>query len=315
MAPPAVDKTYDRLINYVYGQYSESCPLSDPQAPPCCAFEDYFAISDPRVSSRPKLRVYPRVDELIVQSQDRADKLAKEAKPLQRLFPVADNPGFAIPRWLNPDFARLAGNKSIPKSRVGTMAFTDMEKVERCSRILLVGQSQSFWLLFALLSRLKQDGFQPSDPALFDKNISSLSATLAMQTSLAAGLTNFTVSKRRESYVGHVSIPLSEPQKRELLVTRGSDAALFDQLLLEKASGQVKEDSLISSSLSLAKLAKSRGRGRLSGSAAQGAGSSRCSSPLDFSRPGPLGYGKRAASLLAEAVPSVFAVAGACLLL
>ena len=121
LAPPAIVKTYDRLINYVYDQYSESRPLSDYQAPPCCTFEDYFAISDLQAASRPKLRVYPRVDELIVQSQDRADKLAKEAQPLQRvitlrhrLFPVADDPDFATLRWLNPNFARLAGNKSIP---------------------------------------------------------------------------------------------------------------------------------------------------------------------------------------------------------
>ena len=275
LATPPVDKTCDRLFNYVYDQYSESRPLSDPQAPPRCAFEDYFAISDPQASSRIKLHVYPRVDELIAQSQDRADKLVKEAKPLQRviplwchLFPVADDPDFATPRWLHPDFAWLVGNKSIPKSRVGTMSFMDMGKVEKCSRTLLGGYSQSFWLLSSVLSQLKQDGFQPSDPALFDKNISSLSTTLAMQTSLAAGLTNFTVSKRRESYLGHVSVPLSESQKRELLVTPGSETFLFAKSLLKKVSGQVKEDSLISSSLSLAKLAKSGDRGRSSGSAA-----------------------------------------------
>ena len=40
-----------------------------------------------------------------------------------------------------------------------------------------------------------------------------------------------------------MSLLLSEPQKRELLVTPGSDTSLFDQSLLEKVSGQVKEDS------------------------------------------------------------------------
>ena len=155
------------------------------------------------------------------------------------------------------------------------------------------GHSQSFWLLSALLSQLKQNGFQPSDPALFDKTFSSLSVTLAIQTSLAAGLAEFVVTKRRESYLACVSLPLSAPQKRELLVTPGSDMALFDQSLLEKVSGQVKEDSFISSSLpwpSWPSLVVVVGR------AAQGAGSSRYSSPLEFSRPGPSGYGKRSAS-------------------
>ena len=83
------------------------------------------------------------------------------------------------------------------------------------------------------------------------------------------------------------------------LVTPGTEPSLFDQSLLEKISGQVKEDSFITSSLPLAKLAsaKSGGKGKPpSAGSAQGAGSSRYSSPLDYSRPGPSGYGKRSAS-------------------
>ena len=49
----------------MYSQYSELRPLSDPLAPPCCAFENYFAVADPQDSARPKLLVYPRVEELV----------------------------------------------------------------------------------------------------------------------------------------------------------------------------------------------------------------------------------------------------------
>ena len=69
--------------------------------------------------------------------------------------------------------------------------FADLEKVEKCSQTLIAGQSQSYWLLSVLLSQLKQDGFQPSDPALFDKNISALSSSFVTQTSICAGLTEF----------------------------------------------------------------------------------------------------------------------------
>ena len=121
-----------------------------------------------------------------------------------------------------------------------------MEKVEKCSRSFLEGHSHSFWLLSALLSQLKQDGFTPLDPALFDKTILSLSSTLPSQMSLAVGLADFVASKRRESYLAHVSLLLSAPQKRELIVTPGSETALFNQSLLKKVSGQVKEDSFVS---------------------------------------------------------------------
>ena len=62
------------------------------------------------------------------------------------------------------------------------MILADLEKVEKASRTLIAGQSQSYWLLSALLSQLKRDGFKPSDPLLFDKNISALSAS---QTSIS----------------------------------------------------------------------------------------------------------------------------------
>ena len=112
-------------------------------------------------------------------------KLARESRSLLHILPlkchsfsVADDPAYTTLRWLNPVFAGLTGNKSIAKARAGSVSFADMEKAERCSRSFLEGHSHSFWLLFALLSQLKQDGLTPSDPALFDKTISSLSSTL-----------------------------------------------------------------------------------------------------------------------------------------
>ena len=118
--------------------------------------------------------------------------------------------------------------------------------------------------------------------------------------------------------MAHVSLPLSAPQKRELLVTPGSEASLFDQSLLEKVSGLVKKDSLISSSLSLAKLAfaKSGGRDKSSSvGSAQGAGSSLYSSPMTI----PVLVLQVTGScpllpLVAEVLSGVV-VAGACLLL
>ena len=83
-------------------------------------------------------------------------------------------------------------------THAGSVSFADMERVEKCSLPFLEGNSHS-WLLPALLSQLKQDGFTPSDPALSDKTISSLSSNLASQTSLAAGLSDFVVSKWSKS--------------------------------------------------------------------------------------------------------------------
>ena len=71
-----------------------------------------------------------------------------------------------------------------------------------------------------------------------------------------AAMSHFLISKCGESYLNQVSLPISSFQKCELLIT----PSLFSQSLLEKVSCQVKEDSFISSTMSLAKLAWPRPR-------------------------------------------------------
>ena len=76
-----------------------------------------------------------------------------------------------------------------------------------------------------------------------------------------------------------------------MLVAPGTGSLLFDQPLLEKIASQLKEDSLISSSVALSNLSKAADRG-LAGSSS----GARYTSPLEQSHPGPSGYRKRSAS-------------------
>ena len=76
-----------------------------------------------------------------------------------------------------------------------------------------------------------------------------LSAALASQTTVAAGLTDFVTPKRWESSFPHASSSFAESQSRELLVAPGTGSLFFDQPLLEKIFSQLKED-LLSSPLS-----------------------------------------------------------------
>ena len=114
---------------------------------------------------------------------------------------MADDLDYSAPRWLNPDFARLMRNGMIAKSRAGAVSVSDMERLERASRTVVGDSSQSYWLLSSLLSQLKQDGYKLSEPSLFDKTISSLSASMTLQTSLVSRITDFVVSKRNLSLV------------------------------------------------------------------------------------------------------------------
>ena len=239
---PPPDRTYSRLVNYIHERFPHSRPSSAPRLPPRCEFEEFFSISDSAPAARQNLAIYPRVSELVDASSDRASRLARESRPLYRVVPlkrkifrVGDQPDYCAARFLNPDFSRISKNKNILKTRASSVSLADLEKLDRGSRTILAGNSQCFWLLSSLLAQLKDEGYKPADPALFDKNISALSAALASQTTMAAGMSDFITTKRRESLnLAHASCPIAESVKRDLLVAPGSASFLFDQPLLEK---------------------------------------------------------------------------------
>ena len=76
---PVVDKTFNRLVNYIYEQYPDSRLHSDPSGPPRCDFESYFAVADPQAIGRPRMRWYPRVQEITAKTHERALKVARES--------------------------------------------------------------------------------------------------------------------------------------------------------------------------------------------------------------------------------------------
>ena len=266
----AVDHSFVRLSKFIYDQYPESRPLSSPSLPPRCSFESLFAPVEPPESSCPHLRLYPRVQEVMTATRELAAALSRKMKPFSAVLPkknrkhsIADVPEFSTAPLVNSNFSHLTDNKTVSNKRWGSITFLEMDRMESVSRSLLEGISHSLWLLSGILSQLKQADFSPPDPDLFNTNISSISASLSSQARSAAALADFLQSKWRESYVAHTTLPLSQAQKCELLVSPGSSSGIFDQSLLE-ISSQVKEDSFISSSLSMAKMIQSRPFGGVS---------------------------------------------------
>ena len=295
--PPVVDKTLVCLANFVHEQYLESRLLS---APPRCRFESLFALSDLPEPTRPRFQLYPRVADIVQATRDRATNLTKGTNPLSSILPkkhrlqsVADEPEFATPQVLNPDFSRLAKNKTISDKCLGMVSFFKLKRMEGCVKALLKANSFSFWLMSGLLSQLKRDGFIPSDPTLFDCHFFTFVFDLKSKADGFCIVGFYCIKKCRKSYLGHASLPLSAAQKRELLISPGSRSDLFDQELIEKVSVQVKEDSFISSYLSLVKLARFQSQRRGKSSASYGAAgsshapsSSTYSSLLDHSQSG-----------------------------
>ena len=79
---------------------------------------------------------------------------------------------------------------------------------------------------------LKQDGFQPANPTLFNAALASASATLSQQARTSAAGSAFIRSKRCESLLAHTSIPVPKAQRRSLTVSPGSETNLFNEDIL-----------------------------------------------------------------------------------
>ena len=196
---------------------------------------------------------------------DRAAALHRRSRPLSAVLPrkacryaVADQPHFAAPQPVNPPFSRLAGAAAVGSKSGVSVTFAEMERLERLFRCQLEATSSSLWMMSGILAMLKRDGFNPSTPGLFNTAILSVSASLAFQARTAASGSVFLRAKRRESLLVHSKVPIPEPQKRALIVTPGSDSGVFSEPLLHSVAAQVKEDSLVSSSLAVSKSLSSR---------------------------------------------------------
>ena len=166
------------MIDFIYNHFANSRPSASTNLPPRCEFEDFFAVSDPPSAARHNLSVCRRVAEIVDSSAERASRLARESRPLHRVVPlrrkmffVGDKPNYCNARFVNPDFSRISKHKTILKTRTSSVNLADLERLERGSRTILAGDSQCFWLLSSLLAQLKDDGYRPSDPAFFGKNI------------------------------------------------------------------------------------------------------------------------------------------------
>ena len=275
----AKDHASARLADLIYEVCPDSRPLTEAARQQCCGFEGWFGQPDPS-ASRSRFRLYPRVGEVESEVAARAEALARRSKPLfqiilsrSRHYAIADHPLFAASLAVNPSFAQLAGTRTVGSRRWGSITFSEMEWLELLFRAQLEMTSSSLWLMSGILAMLKRDGFQPTDPTLFNAALASASATLSQQARSSSAGAAFLRLKPCESLLAHTLVPVA--QRKALTVSPGSESALFNEEILGVVVAQVQQSSLISSNLAVS---RSLGRGRARSSS---------SSPLvDLSAPG-----------------------------
>ena len=285
----ARDSASARLADLIYEVCPDSRPLFDPKAPRC-GFEAWFGQPE-AAASKQRFRMYPRVAEVQEEVAARSESLARRSKHLSRVIPTSarsysDDAVFASSQPVTSAFAQLASSRVFGSRRWGSVTFSDMERLECLFQGQLEVTSSSLWLMSGILAMLKRDRFQPSDPALFNTALSSVSAALSRQARTAAAGSGFLRAKRRESLLAHTTLPVPESQKRSLTTTPGSSSGLFDSELLSEVVCQVHSSCQISCNLALL---RSLRRGR----SAPASSSSPLSGPRLPSFPRGRPYGKR----------------------
>ena len=211
------DTASTRLADHIYEVCPDSRPLFDARAQRC-GFEAWFGQPE-AAALRQRFRMYPRVAEVQEEVAARSKALARRAKPLLRVIPAralayarANDAIFTSSQPVHSAFAQLVGSRAWGSRRWGSVTFSEMERLERLFQGQLEATSSSLWLLSGILVMLMRDRFQPSDPALFNPALSSVSAALSRQARTAATGSGFLRAKRRESLLAHATLPVPESQ-------------------------------------------------------------------------------------------------------
>ena len=186
------DTASARLADLIYEVCPASRPLFDAKAPRY-EFEAWFG--QPEASAfRQLFRMYPRVAEVLEEVAARSESLARRSRPLSRVIPararayaMADDAIFTSSQPVNSAFSQLVGSRSLGARRCGSITFSEMERLERLFQGQLEVTSSSLWLMSGILAVLKRDGFQPSDPSLFNSGTTGLgNLVLSRRDSLLA---------------------------------------------------------------------------------------------------------------------------------
>ena len=131
-------------------------------------------------------------------------------------------------------------------------SFDEAAKVKSLAKGQLDSLSLSFWLFSSFLHWLKELGFAPQDPALFEQLVQSLS--LVNSASSSAALAMYLQAKRRQGVLTHFPVPVGIHFHRDLASSSFCGPDLFDEEVLAKVIAASREDTHLDAPLTLAKV-------------------------------------------------------------
>ena len=272
------------------------CPEAKrPQEPTtqakACKFEGMFSglVNSPKEDYSPVL--FHRVAEILESTakkfRDAAEvgKAPSSSLPFRRkVYASSGDANLSKPSAMNASLPRLTGNVSSNRSAGFTLA--EASKLEGVAKHAIETQSVSFWAFNALMQWLKEEGFTPVEPFIYDELIQAFSLSMVNSTSSLAALATFFKAKRREAVLSHFPPNVGKHFKDQLQASSFDSEYLFDETVLNRVLVESREDSAVSANVALSKAfslpvfggAKTGGKASTTQSSAPQAASSKQSS-------------------------------------
>ena len=228
------------------------------------------ASSSPSASSRVFLSLFDKVRSALSSTDERLASFLAAGRSDFSFFPsrvtaygVRDPvfSGQALP--VNSSLLSLFERQLKPSYHLG-LSVKEAEAFEASLRAQTETLSHSLWVLAALLGFVRLQGFQPAESAVFSSLVSSLSRSLAHQSTLCASHLAFLVLKRRQFYLSHLPAYFSDVNKKAMLA---APAVYASTLFADSDVARLLADTQASSSLKsqqalVAVASRSAGRAR-----------------------------------------------------
>ena len=254
------DPSFKEVAQLVFNVNPQSAPQASTSQARTCDFEGMFAPSSKESRALPKFNIFHKVSEIFDETKAKCLGLAAQGKPLINLLPnkkrkyePADVQGLATAPPLNHNIGRLM-TEHVPGKRSLCFSYDEASKVESLNRHQLEMINHSFWLLSTVLKLVKEGGFEPQDPSLFDALIYSLTLSIVNNLSVSSSLASYFQLKRREGYLSHFPLHVAPFFRQELLSSPLDSSVLFDPSVFDRIVREVKDDSSTSASVRIASL-------------------------------------------------------------
>ena len=264
--PDSFSKSYREMMRFIISVFPQAAGSPSVPPPPSAVFEDIFP-----GSSAPDVPLFfdwfGRVRTALQDTDARLASVFANNRSLLSLLPhrsstYAVHGDFAGVGALppNPQLSAMFDRPIKPQLQLG-ISVRDSVAMGGSLRSAVETMSHSMWVLSGLIAYIRQHGFVPPDPSLFNTMVTALSRGLANQASSLGSLTSFLEVRRREFYLSHLPAYFLESNKRSMLAAPVWQASqLFPESDVQSLLSLTQTSSQLRSQQALVDVA-SRGSG------------------------------------------------------